>query len=116
MMLVRIILLLILVGTQLSLGADSSTWMDASFRVSKLNFIWSKAIHHLSDKAKIKRLKVSDYKMLKPDYKMLKSETSWSAESTLKFFIRHFRNLSSFPFFIFRMSWINLILFIYLRK
>ncbi|VDK70705.1 unnamed protein product [Litomosoides sigmodontis] len=42
---------------QLLLGADPSIWMDASFRISKLNFIWSKAIHHLSDKTKIKRLK-----------------------------------------------------------
>ncbi|VDO33702.1 unnamed protein product [Onchocerca flexuosa] len=58
MMSVKIILtLVLLIGMQLSLEADSSTWMDVSFRINKLNFIWSKAIHHLSDKSVIKRLK-----------------------------------------------------------
>lgn len=51
--------LVILIGMQLSLEADPSTWMDVSFRINKLNFIWSKAIHHLNDKAMIRRLKVS---------------------------------------------------------
>uniref|UniRef100_A0AAF5PTC9 Alpha-2-macroglobulin RAP C-terminal domain-containing protein n=1 Tax=Wuchereria bancrofti TaxID=6293 RepID=A0AAF5PTC9_WUCBA len=49
--------LIILVGMRLCLGTDPNTWMDVSFRINKLNFIWSKAIHHLSDKALIKRLK-----------------------------------------------------------
>uniref|UniRef100_A0A915PTY5 Alpha-2-macroglobulin RAP C-terminal domain-containing protein n=1 Tax=Setaria digitata TaxID=48799 RepID=A0A915PTY5_9BILA len=51
------LLLFVLIGIQLSLEEDSNTWMDTTFRISKLNFIWSKAIHHLSDKAMIKRLK-----------------------------------------------------------
>ncbi|KAL3985826.1 Alpha-2-macroglobulin RAP C-terminal domain family protein [Acanthocheilonema viteae] len=35
---------------QLYSKANLNTWMDVSFRISKLNFIWSKAMHHLSDK------------------------------------------------------------------
>lgn len=50
--------LVILIGTQLSLE-DPSLWMDVSFRINKLNFIWSKAIHHLNDKAMLKHLRVS---------------------------------------------------------
>ncbi|KAK6108812.1 Alpha-2-macroglobulin RAP C-terminal domain family protein [Brugia pahangi] len=49
--------LIILVGMRLCLGTGPNTWIDVSFRINKLNFIWSKAIHHLSDKALIKRLK-----------------------------------------------------------
>ncbi|MCP9264618.1 Alpha-2-macroglobulin receptor-associated protein [Dirofilaria immitis] len=51
------LLLMILIRVQLFLGGNLRTWMDASFRTNKLNFVWSKAVHHLSDKALIKRLK-----------------------------------------------------------
>ncbi|EFO27134.1 hypothetical protein LOAG_01354 [Loa loa] len=58
MTLIKITLsLIMLTAMQLSLGTNPSTWMDVSFRINKLNFIWSKAVHHLTDKAMIKRLK-----------------------------------------------------------
>ncbi|CAG9529652.1 unnamed protein product [Cercopithifilaria johnstoni] len=56
-MMSAMITLSLMIWIHLSLGADLDTWMDVSFRISKLNFIWSKAIHHLTDKAMIKRLK-----------------------------------------------------------
>ncbi|VDN33388.1 unnamed protein product [Gongylonema pulchrum] len=49
---------LLALGVDVALGSSAGAWwMDVSFRVNKLNFIWSKAVHHLADKALIKRLK-----------------------------------------------------------
>ncbi|VDM98869.1 unnamed protein product [Thelazia callipaeda] len=42
---------------KLSEGTEPTTWMDVTFRIKKLNFVWSKAVHHLSDKSLIKQLK-----------------------------------------------------------